>query len=163
MFKFIFYTIVWKTKLSGVGLIWLDSGREPNLSGSESDMYTVYAQSKICPCMPPRTHPSLFENVFDDLNLAQFERIFDTRRVGFRPCVCLTRHNMLKNHDYMVHTFNCRYGQDSQKKTSLKKKLKNSKLENINQKWIVHLPVIYVTTNDDHLKKKKKKKKIIPA
>ena len=33
----------------------LDSGREPNLLGSESDMYTVHAWSKICPCMPPRT------------------------------------------------------------------------------------------------------------
>ena len=41
MFKFVFYTIVWKTKLSGVGFVRLDSGREPDLSGSESDMYTV--------------------------------------------------------------------------------------------------------------------------
>ena len=51
-FKFIFYTIVWKTKLSGVGFIRLDSGREPGL---ESDMYTVQARSKICPCVPPCT------------------------------------------------------------------------------------------------------------
>ena len=30
-------------------------GREPNLSSSESDMYTVNARRKICPCVPPRT------------------------------------------------------------------------------------------------------------
>ena len=33
------------TKLSGVGFVRLDSGRELNLSGSESDMYTVHARS----------------------------------------------------------------------------------------------------------------------
>ena len=57
MFKFVFYTIVRKTKLSGVGFVRLDPGREPDLSGSESDMYThtVQARSKICPCVPPRT------------------------------------------------------------------------------------------------------------
>ena len=43
MFKFVFYTIVGKTKLSGVRFVRLDSGREPDLSGSESDMYTVQA------------------------------------------------------------------------------------------------------------------------
>ena len=41
MFKFVFYMIVWKTKLPGVGFLRLNSGREPNLLGSESDMYTV--------------------------------------------------------------------------------------------------------------------------
>ena len=54
--------IVGMAKLSGVGLVRLDSshsGREPNLSGSESDMYTVHAQSKICPCKPPRTWQTL--------------------------------------------------------------------------------------------------------
>ena len=38
-----------------VGFLRLDSGREPHLWGSESDMYTVHAQSKICPCLPPCT------------------------------------------------------------------------------------------------------------
>ena len=33
----------------------LDSSREPNFSGSESDMYTVHARSKIYPCVTPRT------------------------------------------------------------------------------------------------------------
>ena len=28
---------------------------EPNLSGTESDMYTVHARSKLCPCVKPRT------------------------------------------------------------------------------------------------------------
>ena len=37
----------------------LDSGREPNLSGSESDMYTVHVRSKICPCVPPCTRRTL--------------------------------------------------------------------------------------------------------
>ena len=55
MFKFLFYMIVCKTKLSKVEFVWLDSGREPNLSGSESDMSTVHARSKICPCVPPST------------------------------------------------------------------------------------------------------------
>ena len=53
--KSVFYAIVWKTKLSEVGIVRLDSGREPNLSGSESNMYTVHARSKICPCVPPHT------------------------------------------------------------------------------------------------------------
>ena len=44
--------IVWKPKLSGVESVRLDSGREPNFSGLESDMYTVQARSKICPCVP---------------------------------------------------------------------------------------------------------------
>ena len=35
MFMFVFYFY-----LSGVGFVRLDSGREPDLSGSESDMYT---------------------------------------------------------------------------------------------------------------------------
>jgi len=46
--------IVWKTKLSGVRFVRLNS-REPYLSGSGSDMYTLYARNKICPCVPPRT------------------------------------------------------------------------------------------------------------
>ena len=33
----------------------MNSGKEPNLFGSESDMYTVQARSKICPCVPPCT------------------------------------------------------------------------------------------------------------
>ena len=48
MFKFVFYMSVLKTKLSGAGFVRFDSGREPDLLGSESDMYTVHAQSKIC-------------------------------------------------------------------------------------------------------------------
>ena len=32
---------------------------EPNLLGSKSDIYTVYAWSKICPCVPPRTPVAL--------------------------------------------------------------------------------------------------------
>ena len=40
-----------------VGFVRLVSGREPDLSGSESDMNTVHAWSKICPCMPPCTPP----------------------------------------------------------------------------------------------------------
>ena len=44
--------------LLGVGFVRLDSGREPNLSGSESDMSTVHARSWICPCLPPRTRSS---------------------------------------------------------------------------------------------------------
>ena len=55
MLKFVFYTILWKLELSGVGFVRLDSGREHNLSGSESDMYVVHARSKICPCVPPST------------------------------------------------------------------------------------------------------------
>ena len=56
MLKFVFYTIVWKTKLSGVGFVRLDSGREP-------DMYTVQARSKICPCVPPRTRGRVRTNL----------------------------------------------------------------------------------------------------
>ena len=59
MFKFVFYMIVWKTKLSGVWFLRLDSGREPNFSVSESDMYTVHARSEICPCVPPCTRHAL--------------------------------------------------------------------------------------------------------
>ena len=44
-----------KDKISGVGFLRLDSYREPDLSGLESDMYTVQARSKICPCVPPCT------------------------------------------------------------------------------------------------------------
>ena len=55
MFKFLFYMIVWKTKLSRDGFVRLDSGEEPDMSGPESDMYTVHAWSKICLCVPPST------------------------------------------------------------------------------------------------------------
>ena len=51
MFKFVFYMSVLKTKLSGAGFVRFDSGREPDLLGSESDMFTVHARSKICPCV----------------------------------------------------------------------------------------------------------------
>ena len=46
------FWLCWKLK---VGFVRLDSGREPDLSGSESDMYTVHARSKICPCLPTCT------------------------------------------------------------------------------------------------------------
>ena len=72
MFKFVFYTIVWKTKLSGVGFVRLDSGREPDLSGSESDMYTVQAQSKICPCVPPCTRQKVQRLIFYELKYTYF-------------------------------------------------------------------------------------------
>ena len=36
------------------------TGREHNLSGSESDKYTVQARSKICPCVPPRTRHRVY-------------------------------------------------------------------------------------------------------
>ena len=56
MFKFIFYKIVWKTKLSGVGFVRF-FGRELDFLGSASDTFTVHAQIKICPCVPPCTPP----------------------------------------------------------------------------------------------------------
>ena len=58
--------------MSGVGFVRLDSGREPNLSGSESDMYTVHARSKICPSMPPRTRLWLTVHIFQSEWAKQF-------------------------------------------------------------------------------------------
>ena len=63
VFKFVNYMIVWKTKFSGARYVQLDLGREPDLLGSESDMYTVQAQCKIFPCVPPRTHLGVWESV----------------------------------------------------------------------------------------------------
>ena len=44
-----------KDKIVRSRIVRLDSGRESYLSGSESDMSTVHARSKICPCLPPCT------------------------------------------------------------------------------------------------------------
>ena len=50
----LFYSLTVLLKGVGVRFVGLDSGREPNLSDSESDMSTVHARSRICPCVPPR-------------------------------------------------------------------------------------------------------------
>ena len=47
LYKFVFYMIVWKTKLFGVGFVRLDSGIEPNLSGSESGYFLLAYYSYI--------------------------------------------------------------------------------------------------------------------
>ena len=101
-----------KDKIVRSRFVWLDSGREPNLLGSESDMYTVHARRKICPCMPPRTHQTrklvqsswnLLQGIFwrNSLTLCHQKQVNNLKNTGamkLLPWTCWRRvHMNIKN------------------------------------------------------------------
>ena len=76
--------------------------REPHLSGSESDMYTVHVRSKICPCVPPRTRevsdkqPGFLAFIFLSNNFSEKKR--DLKSVSQCQCPFNLIHNFLKSY-----------------------------------------------------------------